>query len=194
MAAAGVDLHKLARVTNWLIVLPNVPQRTERDIYAEPNMLFQGMGTYRFRAMSDRAGRLCSVAEMSRGLAVGDLDNDGDLDVLITNGAGPSRLFRNDAPKTGNWLMVRAIDPDRNRDAIGATVSVSAAGRTVSRRINAGLSFLSSGDLRAHFGLGVVERIESIAVQWPDGTVERFGPTPVDQFIEVVKGNGSAMP
>lgn len=174
--------------------LPNVPLRTDRDIYAEPNLLYQGLGGYRFHAVSDLAGRLCSVAEVSRGLVIGDIDNDGDLDVLITNSAGPCRLFRNDVPKTGNWLIVRAFDPDRNRDAIGASIAVTTGGRTIYRQIDAGFSYLSSGDLRAHFGLGAVEQVERIVVRWPDGAVERFGTTAVDQSIVLVKGSGTAAP
>ena len=99
--------------------------------YAEPNFLFQNDGSGHFTDVSSLAGLFASQVEISRGLALGDVDDDGDLDLLVTNTAGTARLFRNDAPKQGNWLLVRAYDPARRRDSHGALITVIAGGRSM---------------------------------------------------------------
>ncbi|MCH7847111.1 MAG: CRTAC1 family protein [Planctomycetes bacterium] len=162
------------------------PQSTLRD-YAEPNLLFLNDGQARFSEAGHLAGALGQRIGVSRGLVVGDIDNDGDLDVLITNCNGPVRLFRNDAPKQGHWLIVRAVDPALRRDAYGARVVVTVGGRKIHRTINPGYSYASSCDPRAHFGLGSAERVEEIVIRWPDGTIERFAGRGADQIVTLSK-------
>ncbi|MHC4989819.1 MAG: CRTAC1 family protein, partial [Planctomycetota bacterium] len=163
--------------------------------YAEPNFLFDNDGSGTFSNVSDRSGDLCREVHVSRGLAIGDVDADGDLDVLISNCHGPLRLYRNDTPNTGHWLVVGAVDAERRRDAIGAWVSVTAAGRTQHRSINPGSSYASSSDSRAHFGLGPADRVEEIVVRWPDGSEDRFTDVDVDQVVNVrhARGRGATI-
>jgi hypothetical protein len=123
-------------------------------------------------------------------LAWADLDNDGAVDLVTTSVEGPARVYRNVAPKQGHWLIVRAFDPALNRDAYGALVTVTAGGKRRVVPANPGQSYCSSGDPRAHFGLGAAEVFDSIEVTWPDGTAERFPGGPADRAITLNKGSG----
>ncbi len=156
--------------------------------YSEPNLLFANQGTGRFDLVENSA--VSSKIEISRGLAAGDLDNDGDVDVLVTNVHGPARLYRNDAPRKGHWLSIRAVDPRLRRDAIGARVTVHCDDRRYTRSIVSASSYNSAGDLRAHFGLGDCSRIDHTEVRWPDGLLERFTVDDVDQALELRRGDG----
>jgi hypothetical protein len=142
--------------------------------YAERNQLFANAGGGKFRDVSSRDKALCGVPGVYRGLACGDIDGDGALDLLVTALAGPARLYRNVAPDRGRGLLVRAVDPARQRDAYGAEVTVRAGDRRWVRSINPGYSYLCSNDSRAHFGLGSVGQVDGIDVLWPDGTRETF--------------------
>lgn len=159
------------------------------DDYAEPNLLFENTGYGQFQDISHLAPTFCKEnLENSRGLAFGDVDNDGDLDLLIANEGGIARLFRNDASKNGHWLLVRTILPDNQRDAIGAVVTVYIQNKSLRRIVSPGYSYLSSNDFRAHFGLGDVSAVEKIVVLWPNGDEETFAGVSADQFITLAKG------
>ncbi len=158
------------------------------DDYAEPNLLFENDGNGRFSDVSDRAPALSRYVENSRGLAFGDVDNDGDIDLLVTNGGGRARLIRNDREQ-GHWLMIRAVDPALRRDAIGATITVVVGEKRLQRLIAPGYSFLSSNDPRAHFGLGAAARVDRIIVRWPDGEIETHPGVAADRIITLRKGH-----
>jgi hypothetical protein len=158
--------------------------------YAERSQLFVNDGTGRFRDISSQNPAFCGRAAVARGLACGDVDGDGALDLLVTTVAGPARLYRNVVPRRGHWLLVRAIDPALRRDAYGAEITVHAAGRRWQRWVNPGYSYLCSNDPRAHFGLGPVERLDRIHVVWPDGTEEEFPGPAVDRVVVLRKGEG----
>jgi hypothetical protein len=161
------------------------------DIFAERNQLFANEGGGRFRDISLDNPAFCGTPAVSRCLACGDLNNDGSLDLLVSAVAGPARLYRNVAPKGGHWLLVRAVDNALGgRDCYGAEITVSAAGRRWLRQINPGYSYLCSNDPRAHFGLGEVNKVDSIAVVWPDGTPETFAGQGIDKSITLSKGSG----
>lgn len=161
------------------------------DDYAEPNLFFENLGNTLFRESSARAGAFCRehVAN-SRGMAFGDLDNDGDVDLLLVNVGGLARLFRNDAPKKGNWLRVRALLADVPRDAIGAEMIIFTGTRRRMHLVAPGYSFLSSNDPRVHFGLGQEQRVDSIQVKWPDGRLEMFPGSEANREVVLVYGQG----
>ena len=169
------------------------PSGPWRD-YAEPNLLHLGDGGGRFADGCGRASAFCAPVEITRGLASGDVDADGDLDLLVSNLQGPARLLRNDAPRQGRWLVLRAVDPRYSRDAYGARVTVHAGGRRFVRTIGGGFSYLSSSDPRAHFGLGPASAVERIEVRWPDGLRERFFGGEVDRARTLSRGTGRASP
>ena len=159
--------------------------------YAEPNRLYRNEGDGRFVPVE--ASGLDRPLEISRGLASGDVDRDGDLDLLLANVEGPARLLASAAPRAGRWLSVRPSDPARGADAIGATVTVTAGARRQVRHVARDGSYLSSSDADAHFGLGDAAPPVEVRVRWADGAVERFEAADVDRRIVVVRGAGDAV-
>jgi hypothetical protein len=161
------------------------------DRYAERNQLFANDGRGTFHDISPENAPFCGTPGVHRGLAVGDFDNDGALDLLVTEVAGRARLYRNVAPKKGHWLMISVLDPAHGgRHAYGAEVSVDAGGRRQVRWLNPGSSYLCSNDPRLHFGLGNADHVDAIHVIWPDGTEERFGGVKADQRVTIRQGEG----
>ncbi len=159
--------------------------------YAEPNLLFENTGQGRFRDVSARGGRFTHRVEVSRGLAFGDIDRDGDIDLVLGNLNG-IRVFRNDAPSPEvHWLRVRPMI--RNRDAIGATVTIVAEDRRLVRLAHPGGSYLSSSEPGVHVGLGKLARISLLEITWPDGSSERFHAPGVDRELVVRQGEGKAL-
>jgi hypothetical protein len=159
--------------------------------YGERNQLFANSGKGQFREISQQDRAFCGEPNVGRGLACGDIDGDGALDLLVTAVDAPARVYRNVAPKRGHWLMVKAVDPGLGgRDAYGARVSVVTNGKSHVGWINPGYSYACSNDPRAHFGLGESARAESIRVLWPDGKEEEFGGTAVDKVVTLSRGGG----
>jgi len=163
--------------------------------YAEPNQLFENLGEGRFADRSARETALVGRREISRGALLGDLDRDGDLDLLVTQASAPARLYRNVAPRQGRWLAVRALLPELSRDAVGARVWVEAGGRRWLRPVTHTSGYLTATDAAVHFGVGDVERVERVVVRWPgDGSgqvvEEVFGPFDVDGEVVVRRGEG----
>jgi hypothetical protein len=160
--------------------------------YAERNQVFANDGRGRFRDVSLDNPAVCGTANVARGLAVGDYDNDGALDLLLTTVAGRVHLYRNVAPRRGHWLRVRAVDPARRRDPLGAEVTVRAGGRVWVHTLQSSGSYLSANDPRPHFGLGKVDHIDAIDVRWPDGPVaaETFTVAGVDREVILTRGKG----
>lgn len=160
------------------------------DRLAEPNLFYRNEGQGRFTLQTPIAGELGTSVQVSRGLAVGDLDADGDLDVVVNCIESPARVFLNEAPRAGRWLLVRAFDPRLNRDALGARVIVEAGGRRFLRLIDTSSSYLSSSDPRAHFGLGAVDVVGRVEIRWPDGLREAFQVSCIDCSVELRRGEG----
>ncbi len=164
--------------------------------YAQRNQVFRNDGRGVFEDITARnAGPRGLSAEpvVGRGLAVGCVRNDGALWALVTGVGGPARLYKNVAPARGGWLVVRALLSERGRDALGAVVTALAGGRRQVRTAHAGGSFASSGDPRAHFGLGAAGRVDGIEVAWPDGHRERFAGCPAGQEVTLIRGKGEAI-
>jgi hypothetical protein len=161
--------------------------------YAETNLLFRNEGGGRFSDITGSAGAFGRHVEMSRGLAIGDVDGDGALDMLTTAAHSPARLYRNTVPQRGHWIIIRAVDPRLRRDAYGAVVTVAAGGLRQRRTIQAGFSYASSSDPRAHFGLGAATRIDTVIIRWPDGLVERFEVDGVDRAFTLRRAEGRAV-
>ena len=160
--------------------------------YAELSQLFANRGDGHFLEISAANPAFCGEALVGRGLACGDLDNDGAPDLLLIGIAGPARLLRNTASPRGHWLGLRAIDPALgNRDAYGAEIVVQAGGRRWWRLVQPAYSYASSNDPRVQIGLGPAATVDSIQVRWPDGVEEIFPGSPADRYLTLRRGSGS---
>jgi len=169
-----------------------VPLPEPWSFFAEPNLVYVNDGSGRFSSVNKPFAAFCDPIETSHGLAIGDIDRDGDVDFVVSNVNGPAHIYRNDAPRAGRWLSVRALDPRYHRDAIGARVTVICGAKRFVRSVVAGFSYLSSSEPVAHFGLGPIERVDAIEVRWPDGRVERFPGGEPDRAVTLVRGEGKA--
>jgi hypothetical protein len=159
--------------------------------YREPLLLFRNDGMS-FMDVSAQSGLVFSKSFAARGLAIGDFNNDGAVDVLISNNDGPPVLLRNNIGKGNHWLGVRLIGRKSNPDAIGARITYQAGDLKRNRMKVGGGSFLSSHDPRVVLGIGQRSKIDSLEVKWPQpsGAVERFTDLPINRYISIVEGKG----
>jgi enediyne biosynthesis protein E4 len=160
--------------------------------YAQRKQLFHNDGGRRFRDVSRTAGAPFSIAEVSRGAAFGDIDNDGYLDIVVTNNNGPVRLLRNQSTKKAHWLLVKLESPKLNRFAIGARAAlIRRSKQSPWREVRTDSSYLSANDLRVHFGLGDQPDIDAVLVQWSDRSIERFEGIKADRIVTLRQGSGA---
>lgn len=171
-------------------ILDNAPKFRPGSTYAQRHLLFHNVTGRRFTEVGRQAGPAFNTLKVSRGLATGDFDNDGDLDLLITTNGQDVELLRNDGGNRGHALLVDLRSGPPNTRAIGATIRVTAGGRTQMRDVRAGSSYLSQNDLRAHFGLGAATAIDRVEVTWPSGRVETLTGVAVDQIVTIQEGKG----
>ena len=160
----------------------------------ERNQLFRNLGGGRFEDVSGRAGEALALSEVSRGAAFGDVDNDGDVDVLVTNNNGPPRLLINEVGHRRHWLGLRLVGgPAAPRDMLGARVGVFPAGggRPLWRRARADGSYASASDPRVLVGLGASAGVERVRVVWPSGRVEEWTAVEADGWTTLVEGTGA---
>lgn len=173
-------------------VADDVERVQSRVTHAQRPQLFRNLGRGRFEEINDDAdaGQGLHQPMVARGAAYGDLDNDGDLDVLMTSNGGAPRLLRNDGGNANNMLRVRMVGVGSNRDGIGARVEVTAAGRTRWQIVKTGSSYLSQSELPLTFGLGSATRVDTIRVAWPSGTVDTIDAVDANQMVTIREGAG----
>ena len=152
--------------------------------YAESNQLLQG-GPGGFRDVSRGVGDALEFPEVSRGAAFGDVDNDGDIDVLLVNNSGPARLLRNEACTGRHWLSVALIGNGGAGPAVGASVALEVGSARQRRTLQSAHSYSSSGDPRLHFGLGAATTVDRLTVTWPDGQRDERADVRADQFLVI---------
>jgi hypothetical protein len=166
-------------------VYPNV----KSGDYRQRRILYRNSGVGNFIDVSPEAGAAVMEKTSARGLAVGDYDNDGRPDLLISNLNERLSLLRNTAVG-GNSITLKLIGQKTNRSAIGAVARLGLGNRTLTQEVRSGSTFMSHSDLRLHFGLGAASTAEAIEVQWPGGDLEKIGPLAAGQIATIVEGKG----
>jgi hypothetical protein len=175
-------------------VYPQVDGLPSGDRYKEPKLLDMNEGNGKFCDAHDQAGPAILSPRASRGLAVGDLFNNGQMDVVIENLDGSPEVLRNPGVPGRHWVSFELAGTKSNRLAIGARLKMVAGGVTQTDEIHSGGSYLSQNDLRVHFGLGSAERIDLLEIHWPSGTTETIKDLAADGFYAVLEGKGIVPP
>jgi enediyne biosynthesis protein E4 len=171
-------------------VYPELAQAQLEVNYRQPPVLYRNLGNGRFEDVTGQAGDCLAVAASARGCAFGDLDNDGDTDILINNMNDLPSLFRCDRTNQNHWIKIRLVGVKSNRSGIGAKVRCVAGGRTQIDEVRSGGSYFSQNDLRVHFGLGPVKKIDRIEISWPSGKLDVLENLSVDRILLAKEGAG----
>ena len=164
-------------------LLPDLIRKGDPFPLGQPNQLFHNTGKGSFKEVIDQAGPNFQMLEVGRGAAFGDIDNDGDTDVLITNNNGPVRLLLNRVGNRNQWIGLRLVSKDGGRDMLGAKVEIVSSNKPVlRRRVRTDGSYLSANDPRVLVGLGTSARVELVRVRWPDGDTTEFKNPPLNKY------------
>jgi enediyne biosynthesis protein E4 len=168
-------------------VYPEIERVLEQYPHRGPRIVFRNKQGERFEDVTAKSGAGATAPHSSRGAAFGDVDNDGDIDVLVMNMNEPPSLLRNDYQGGNAWVKVALEGRSSNRSAIGATVIVTANGKRQARAVLSQSSYYSHDDLRLHFGIGAASRVESIEVRWPDGGVQTLTDVQPRQVVKIIE-------
>jgi len=171
-------------------VLDNIERYHADTKYAEPKLMFRNNGRGVFENVSDQIGPDFVAPRVSRGAAIGDFDNDGDLDILVNNCGQAPQLLRNDGGNANHWLEILLIGTKSNRDGVGARVTLTSGDLTLYDQRKGGMSYQSAQDPRLHFGLGERSKIDSIEIIWPSGATTELKNLRCDQVVAVKEGTG----
>lgn len=158
--------------------------------YAQPPQLFLNNGDAKFHDVAGEIGSGFDHPRVGRGLAVADFDLDGDLDLLITENNGPARLYRNDLANGNRSIRFHLVGRKSNRDAIGATVRIVSNGKTQSRMVRSGSSYLSQSELPVTFGVGKEDQIDRVIVDWPSGQTEEYKNLKTGKSFQITENKG----
>jgi hypothetical protein len=153
--------------------------------YRQRKLFYRNLGAGRFEEIGKSLGPAFTEERVSRGLAVGDLDDDGRLDLVINDLDGRPQVLHNEVAGAGHWLRVKLQGRGANADAIGAAVTLRAGPLTQKQVVRSGTSYLSQDEMRLHFGLGALTRVDALEVRWPDGTLTRREDVPADQLLRI---------
>jgi hypothetical protein len=193
-------------------VYPEVDSQHLGSTFQEPRILYHNNGNATFTDISADAGPGITTVNSSRGLAIGDLWNDGRLSAVISNMNAPPSLLVNDVRTSNHWIAfhlvgnsfasasspMRASTPaaplfKSSRDAIGARITMKAGSRLFVDEVRSGSSYDSNSDMRVHFGLGAATKLDSVQIRWPSGLVEQFDNLAVDKIHTLKEGTGAAI-
>jgi len=171
-------------------ITDNAGMISDAITYEQRNLLLRNDGTGKFHDVGPASGPGFALKKVSRTLAVGDLDNDGDLDILIGNNGQTADLLRNDGGNRNNALLIRTIGTKSNRDGIGAVLKLTVGGKVLMRHVKAGSSYQGQNDLRVHFGLASAQQADHLEILWPSGVIDTLEAIKVNQIVTVTEGRG----
>ena len=171
-------------------VLDNIERYHAESHYAEPKLMFRNLGNGTFENVSNQLGPDFAADRVSRGAAIADYDNDGDLDILVSNNGAVPQLLRNDGGNANHWLELSLIGTRSNRDGVGARVKLVAGDLLLYDQRKGGMSYQSAQDPRLHFGLGQRSKVDSLEIVWPSGEVTKLSNLKADQILAVKEGTG----
>jgi hypothetical protein len=191
-----LDLDKDGWLDLFLVnghVYPEVERLKTEAGYKQRKVVYRNLRNGRFQDITDGLGPPVTTPKAGRGAAFADLDNDGDLDIVVNNVHDTPDLFTLDSPAASHWLVVKLVGTRSNRSAIGARVRlVTPAGRQV-QEVRGGGSYFSQNDQRVHFGLGASARIERLEIRWPNGLEEMWADVGIDRIVTLKEGSGVAV-
>ncbi len=171
-------------------IFDNVHEFSSNVAFAQPNSLYEALGGGKYRDVSAAAGEALADKQVSRGLAIGDLDHDGRLDFVISNNDGPAQIARNETSECGNFLSIWLEGRRGNVNAIGAKLVAKIAGQTIEKQVFGATSYLSQSDRRVHFGLGPHDNIEELKIYWPgEAEPQVLQNLKSNQFLYVIQGS-----
>lgn len=175
-------------------VVPQADQIPSSPGYRQKNKVFLNDKSGKFTDVSEACGPGLQVRKSSRGAAYGDLDGDGDLDIVVNDIDERATILECAGKPAGRWLAVRLVGTRSNRAGIDAEVRLRAEGKEQAVRVKGASSYASHSELAARFGLGTVSRVEELRVEWPSGIVEAFEVSGVDRVVTVTEGSGTPKP
>jgi hypothetical protein len=174
-------------------VYPEVDKQHLGSDYQEPRILYHNKGNGTFGDISEDAGPGITTAKSGRGLAVGDLWNDGRMSAVVSNMNAPMSLLVNQVKSGNHWIAFKTVGTKSNRDGIGAKIRVKAGDRILVDEVRSGSSYDSNNDMRVHFGLGRNDKVDWAEVRWPSGLTEKFSGLHVDGIQNLKEGSGAAI-
>jgi hypothetical protein len=173
-------------------VYPEVERLKTEAGYKQRKVVYRNLGQGRFADITERLGPPVTSPAAGRGAAFADLDNDGDIDVIVNNVHAAPDLFRLESPPGTHWLTVKLVGTRSNRSAIGARVRLVGAGGVQVQEVRGGGSYYSQNDLRVTFGLGGSTSVERVEVRWPNGFEEHWDDIEIDRIVTLKEGGGVA--
>ncbi|HXY51455.1 MAG TPA: CRTAC1 family protein [Terriglobales bacterium] len=174
-------------------VYPEVDKQNLGSSYQEPLILYHNNGNGTFTDISPDAGSGITTPHAGRGLAVGDLWNNGQLSIVVSNMNAPPSLLVNQLRSPHHWITFHMIGAKSNRDGIGSRISIKAGARMLVDEVRSGSSYASTSDMRVHFGLGDAAQVDWVQIRWPSGLVERFANAAVDTIHTLKEGTGTSV-
>ena len=175
-------------------VYPEVDQVKTEAGYKQRKVVYRNRGDGRFDDVTEQLGPPVTVPKAGRGAAFADLDNDGDLDIVVNNVHDAPELYRLDQRQPRNWALLRLVGVQSNRSAIGARVTLTAGGGTQVSEVRGGGSYYSQNDLRLHFGLAAAKTIDRVEVRWPNGNIEVWTGVEPNRIVTLTEGSGRSVP
>ena len=171
-------------------VYPQMENASVGTTYRQRMLLFHNERDGKFAEVAAESGSALMIPRVSRGVAFGDLDNDGYIDAVINNLDGGPTILKNDGGSHNNWITVKLLGSGKNRDVVGARVKIVSDDLTQWDEVHAGGSYLSSNDPRLHYGLGKKNKVSLIEIHWPDGKIDTVANVSANNFLTIEEGKG----